>query len=72
MDLIPKYIQAILSAVVILICFDIWISGFKKLVKLAPNMDSLIFIGTAVAFFYSLIEIFLGWRKFILKAQFLF
>ncbi len=56
----PKYVQAILSAVVIFICFDIWKSGFKKLLKLAPNMDSLIFIGTAVAFFYSLAQMFFG------------
>ena len=47
-------IQAILSAIVILTSFHIWKSGYKKLIKLAPNMDSLIFIGTAVAFFYSL------------------
>ncbi|MCX6724147.1 MAG: heavy metal translocating P-type ATPase [Candidatus Staskawiczbacteria bacterium] len=60
---LPKYIQAILSALVILVCFDIWKSGFKKLVKLAPNMDSLIFIGTAVAFFYSLSQLFLGRAK---------
>ncbi|MFH1392287.1 MAG: copper-translocating P-type ATPase, partial [bacterium] len=36
---------------------------FKNLLRLAPNMDSLIFIGTAVAYFYSLtisILMFLG------------
>jgi len=48
-------IQAILSAVVILTSFNVWKSGYKKILRLAPNMDSLIFIGTAVAFFYSLI-----------------
>ncbi len=71
MDLIPKYIQAILSAIVILICFDIWRSGFKKLVKLVPNMDSLIFVGTAVAFFYSLLEIFLGGEVYFESAIFI-
>jgi Cu+-exporting ATPase len=49
-------IQAVLSTAVILSCFNIWASGFKKLLKLAPNMDSLIFIGTATAYFYSLIQ----------------
>jgi len=47
-------IQAVLAAAVILACFNIWTSGVKSLVRLRPNMDSLIFIGTAVAYFYSL------------------
>ena len=48
-------IQFVLATAVILTCFNIWVSGFKNLLRLAPNMDSLIFIGTAVAYFYSLI-----------------
>jgi len=48
-------IQFVLATAVIASCFNIWISGFKKLLRLSPNMDSLIFIGTAVAYFYSLI-----------------
>jgi len=48
-------IQFILATAVIVSCFNIWISGFKNLLRLSPNMDSLIFIGTAVAYFYSLI-----------------
>jgi len=58
-------IQFILSTVVILYCFDIWKYGFKYLIKLRPNMDSLIFIGTAVAYFYSLtilLLLFLGFE----------
>ena len=47
-------IQAILATAVILACFNIWTSGVKSLLRLRPNMDSLIFIGTAVAYFYSL------------------
>jgi len=43
-------------------CLNIWTSGFKNLLRLAPNMDSLIFIGTAVAYFYSLsISILIFW-----------
>ncbi len=56
-------IQLVLVSAVIISCFNIWTSGFKNLLRLAPNMDSLIFIGTAVAYFYSLtisIFIFLG------------
>ncbi len=48
-------IQFILATAVIVSCFNIWVSGFRNLMRLAPNMDSLIFIGTAVAYFYSLI-----------------
>ncbi len=48
-------IQLVLATAVILSCLNIWISGFKKLARLSPNMDSLIFLGTAVAYFYSLV-----------------
>jgi len=48
-------IQFVLVTAVIISCFNIWTSGFKNLLRLAPNMDSLIFIGTAVAYFYSLV-----------------
>lgn len=48
-------IQFVLATVVIISCLNIWISGFKNLLRLIPNMDSLIFIGTAVAYFYSLV-----------------
>jgi Cu+-exporting ATPase len=47
--------QFVLVTAVILSSLNIWILGFKGLLRLAPNMDSLIFIGTAVAYFYSLI-----------------
>ncbi|MBU1088848.1 heavy metal translocating P-type ATPase [Patescibacteria group bacterium] len=47
-------IQFVLATIVILACFNLWISGFKNLIQLRPNMDSLIFIGTATAYFYSL------------------
>ena len=48
-------IQFVLATAVIVSCLNIWTSGFKNLLRLSPNMDSLIFIGTAVAYFYSLI-----------------
>lgn len=57
--------QFLLSTAVVLISFNIWVSGFRNLWRLKPNMDSLIFIGTATAYFYSLIVsvlLFLGYR----------
>ena len=59
-------IQFILATIVILVCFNLWRSGFKNLIRLRPNMDSLIFIGTATAYFYSLAvstSFWLGIRK---------
>ncbi len=53
-------IQAILATAVIAFCFDIWKYGLKGLLKMRPNMDSLIFIGTATAYFYSLIILILS------------
>ncbi|MDP3093887.1 MAG: heavy metal translocating P-type ATPase [bacterium] len=49
------FIQLILTTAVILSAFGIWQTGFKKLLRFSPNMDSLIFIGTAVAYFYSVV-----------------
>jgi len=48
-------LQFVLATAVIAASFNIWTTGFKNLWKLHPNMESLIFIGTAVAYFYSLI-----------------
>jgi len=53
------YIQAVLSTAVIAVCFNIWVSGFKKVMKLGPNMDTLILVGTATAYFYSLASLIL-------------
>lgn len=53
------YLQAVLATAVILTCFNIWQSGFKKIIRLGPNMDTLILVGTAAAYFYSLINLIL-------------
>ncbi|MCX6737270.1 MAG: heavy metal translocating P-type ATPase [Candidatus Parcubacteria bacterium] len=47
-------IQFLLATAVILASFNIWVSGFKKLLHWAPNMDTLVFVSTATAYFYSL------------------
>ncbi|MDP2874375.1 MAG: heavy metal translocating P-type ATPase [bacterium] len=49
--------QAIFATLVIVASRDIWLSGAKSLAHRAPNMDALILIGTAAAYFYSLIII---------------
>jgi len=57
------FIQFVLATAAVISCLNIWTSGLKNLIRLSPNMDSLIFIGTVVAYFYSLIIsllIFLG------------
>ncbi len=50
-----EVLQLVLATVVITACFNIWASGFKNLRRLSPNMDSLIFVGTGTAYFYSLV-----------------
>ncbi|BFD24857.1 MAG: heavy metal translocating P-type ATPase [Candidatus Parcubacteria bacterium] len=45
--------QLAFSLVIIIINWRIYRSGFSKLFKFKPNMDSLIAIGTAAAFLYS-------------------
>ena len=48
-------IQLVLSSVIVCLWLNLWRSGLKSLASLKPNMDSLVFIGTAAAYFYSLI-----------------
>src|SRR3989339_400332 len=55
--ILEKYalsLSFILATAVILATFNIWADGFRNLWRRRPNMNSLIFIGTAVAYFYSL------------------
>lgn len=47
-------IQLILATPIIIVAFRLYTSGIKSLLKRAPNMDSLIFIGTSAAYFYSM------------------
>ena len=48
-------VQLILASGVVLASLELWRSGLMSLVRLRPNMDSLVFLGTAAAFFYSLV-----------------
>lgn len=47
--------QFLLATGTIIINREFWLSGFKNLYRLTPNMDSLIFLGTAIAYFYSVV-----------------
>lgn len=63
-ELLEKFgtiIQLILATIVIAASFPIWTSGFNGLLRLRPNMDSLIFVGTAAAYFYSLAITISSW-----------
>ncbi len=74
---IPKFIannqaliQLILTTPVIIAAFNLYTSGLKSLLRRAPNMDSLVFIGTSAAYLYSLavsVVIWLGIATFGVK-----
>lgn len=49
-----KYIQLVLSLIIIILNKNIYSSGFKALIKLNPNMDSLVFLSSFISFLYSL------------------
>ena len=56
-------VELILTLAIIGIYFNYYISGFKSLVKLSPNMDSLIFLGSLFSIIYSiylLIKLFIN------------
>lgn len=46
--------QIILTVPVMAIGYKFYLIGFKNLIKLSPNMDSLIAVGTSAAFLYSI------------------
>ncbi len=51
-------LQLILTAIVMVINQKFFISGFKSLFKKAPNMDSLVALGSSAAFVYSTYALF--------------
>lgn len=46
--------QLVITVPIIILNFDYFKRGFKNLVKLSPNMDSLIALGSSASFLYSL------------------
>lgn len=51
-------IQLLLSAIVMVINQSFFVSGFKGLINRAPNMDTLVALGSATAFIYSTVALF--------------
>ena len=47
-------IQFVLTTVIVILFFSFFKNGFKRLFKLAPNMDSLIAIGSTASYLYGL------------------
>ena len=52
-------LQLLLSAVIMVINQKFFVSGFKSLFHRAPNMDTLIALGSSAAFLYSTVVLFL-------------
>jgi len=48
----------ILSALIMLVNKKFFVSGFKSLIHLAPNMDTLVALGSGVSFVYSVFVLF--------------
>jgi len=52
--IINVVLQVILSLTIIILNFHYFTSGFKKIIKLAPNMDSLVAMGSSASFLYGM------------------
>ena len=52
-------VQLILCVIIMVINQKFFISGFKSLIKRAPNMDALVALGSTAAFVYSVVALFL-------------
>ena len=57
--LIIAVLQMIFALVVMIINKNFFISGFKAVIKKAPNMDTLVALGSMASYVYSLIVVFL-------------
>ena len=51
-------VQMLLTEIIMVINKSFFISGFKALFRLSPNMDSLVAVGSSAAFIYSLYALF--------------
>ena len=52
-------VQLFLSGIVMVINQKFFVSGFKGIIRLAPNMDTLVALGSGTAFVYSTIALFM-------------
>ena len=53
-----KYYQLLLCTLIIVLNYKYYKSGYKALIKLNPNMDSLVFLSSCISYIYSLIALF--------------
>ncbi len=60
--LISASVQLILTVPVIIINFKFFKNGFAALLRLSPNMDSLIAIGSSASLIYGIVMLALIWR----------
>lgn len=51
-------VQIILTVPIMIIGYKFYLVGIKNLIKMSPNMDSLISIGTLAAFFYGIYAVY--------------
>ena len=51
--LVNASLQWVISSVIIALFFKYFINGFKRLISLSPNMDSLIAIGSTASYLYA-------------------
>ena len=52
-------LQMLLSGILLIINQKFFINGFKGLIKLSPNMDTLVALGSGVSYLYSVVCLFL-------------
>ncbi len=67
---IPKFLEqnslvlgivlAVLSLTIMCINYKFFVNGFKGAIKLSPNMDTLVALGSFVSFIYSLVVLIVG------------
>ena len=55
-------IQLVLALAVAVINAKFFVNGFKSLVKLSPNMDSLVAMGSSASFLYGIFSIIILWH----------
>ena len=67
---VMKYplLQLVLTIPVVIVGFHFYTNGFKSLFKGAPNMDSLVAIGTSAAFLYSVYALIQGYHHYYFES----
>ena len=61
-------VQMILAAIIMIINKKFFVSGFKSLIHGAPNMDTLVAMGSGVSYVYSLLMLF-GMTESVIKSD---